>query len=96
MPSPDDAGPGAIGFKDEDIPGKVVPVQREHGIPETTLRLTIPIARERIVDAATPAQLLKGSEHGDLIESGLAKSLDDPLTDAKLSQAGIPSGLRPA
>jgi hypothetical protein len=54
MPFPDNAGPRAIGFKDEDIPGDMVPVQSEHGVPETALRLTTRIARERIVYAAAP------------------------------------------
>ena len=53
-PLPYDTGPRAIGFKDEDIPGDMVPVQSEHGVPQTALRLTIRIACERIVYAATP------------------------------------------
>ena len=53
-PFPDNAGPRAIGFKDEDIPGDMVPVQGEHGVPEAALGFTIRMAREGIVYAATP------------------------------------------
>src|SRR5262249_33932830 len=95
-PSPDNAGPRAIGFKDEDIPGNMVPVQREHGVPETTLRLTIRSSRERIVYAATPTQFLKSGEHGDLITSRLAKPFDDQAANAKFAQLVIPGRLRSA
>jgi hypothetical protein len=54
MPFPDNAGARAIGFKDEDIPGDMVPVQGEHGVPEAALGFTIRMAREGIVYAATP------------------------------------------
>jgi hypothetical protein len=54
MPTPDNAGAGAVGFEDEDIPGDLVPVQGENGVAEAALRLTIRITREGVVDAATP------------------------------------------
>src|SRR5262249_9280118 len=96
MPSPDNAGPRTIGFKDEDIPGNMVPVQREHGVPETALRVTIRISRERVVYAATPTQFLKSGEHSDLITSRLAKPFDDQAANPKFAQTVIPGRLRPA
>src|SRR5262249_34988087 len=50
-PFPDNAGPRAVSFKHEDIPSAMVPVQSEHSVPKTALRLTIRIGRERIVYA---------------------------------------------
>ena len=95
MPFPDNAGPRAVGFKDEDVPGDVVPVQGEHGVAEAALRLMIEITREGVVDAATPPEFLKRGEHGDLIPGRLAKPFDHQQTNPKFSQVGIPGRFRP-
>jgi hypothetical protein len=58
-PFPDNAGARSIGFEGYDVPGAMIPVQREHRVPEAALRITTTIAGERVVDAATPAQFLK-------------------------------------
>jgi len=54
-PFPDNARPRAVGFKEEDIPSYMIPVQSEHRVPETALRFTIRIAGERVVDPSAPA-----------------------------------------
>jgi hypothetical protein len=67
-PFPDNSGPRAIGFKEDDIPSDMIPVQSEDCVSETVLRRTR-VAGERIVYAATPIEFLKRSENGDLVAS---------------------------
>ena len=90
-PFPDNPSPRAIGFKDDDISGNMMPVQSEHRVPEAALRVCIRIAGKRIVDAVTPAEFLKGSQDGDLIPGGLAKPFDYRLANPQLSEVTIPS-----
>src|SRR5437667_6674094 len=89
-PFPDNACPRAIGLKGQDLHGDVTPVQGEYRVPKTALRLDSRVASQRVIDAASPAEFLKGSQDGELIPGGLPKSFDDQLANPEFFQIGIP------
>lgn len=75
---------------ESDKPSIVVPVEAFDSVVQATLRLNVPLRRERIVDAIRPALFLESRQNGNLIGGGDSVLLDHTPTHTQLPIRGVP------